>query len=304
MGHVRCDWQTGRQEVTVSREHTAGTDCVNVHEQAHAHDRDLLAACSGLHACVERGSRGDSVLPEGRATAPGFEASGLSPGDVCGSAYNRWKTEASSAFECDAYRAEVACLEATIGSRCGSGPDRGRNIGMGVGAAIGAVGGAIGGAFLGAGVLAPALNMTAGAAGALFGVLGGLLGGVIGLGIGAAIGSAFGASRLPQDACDELQDPANGALKDARDHVSSECSGAAAGRALPRPFGTDGRVNARFVEGVLAGPAPAKPTDGGAAQPTGALPPGARGPQGIVATAGRAAREPRGVPPADGEPRG
>ncbi|HEX8065482.1 MAG TPA: hypothetical protein VF520_03025 [Thermoleophilaceae bacterium] len=304
MGHVRCDWQTGRNEVTVAREHVAGTNCVDVHERAHESDRDLVAACRGLHECVERGSRGDSVLPAGRSTARGFESTGMSTGDLCLSAYNDWHTKASSAFECDAYRAEVACIQTTIDSRCGSGPDRPRNIGMGIGAAVGAVGGAIGGAVLGADVLAPALNMSAEAAGWLFGAVGGVLGGLIGLGIGAAIGSIFGASRLPEEACNELRDPQFGALKDARDHVESECSGAAAGRSLPRPFGADGRINAPYIEGLLSPAAPApRPTGGGAAKPTGALPPGSRGTRGVVATAGRAGRGPRSVPPDDGGPR-
>ncbi len=194
-GTTVCDRPSGTLSTTV-HEHCGG-DCVEVHEQTHV--QDDRECCERVGRCLSRAG--------GNAAAQA----------ACNNSYNAFYTATTDYTECNAYTAEVACLNQLIAREC-SGSSRSTSIGAIVGGATGAILGGIGGFLLG------------GIGGAIGGAL---LGGVVGTGLGAGIGYLAGG--VSGACCHTLA----AELAVAQGRAATHC---AAATHVPCPFRADGTI--------------------------------------------------------------
>lgn len=194
-GTTVCDRPSGTLSTTVN-EHCGG-NCVEVHEQTHV--QDDRECCERVGRCISRA--GGNIAAQ----------------TACDNAYSAFYTSTTDYTECNAYTAEVACLNQLISREC-SGSSRSTTIGAIVGGTAGAVLGGIGGFLLG------------GIGGAVGGAL---LGGLVGTGLGAGIGRLVGG--VSEACCNTIA----GELTFAQGRAATHC---AAATNVPCPFRADGTI--------------------------------------------------------------
>lgn len=102
-GKTICDPDTGKMVVTVS-ELCAG-DCIAQHEAIHV--RDIEPCCTALKACI---GRGRSAETDPGSAVPQADDPEDATRKQCIDTYNAWHRSVSNWTECNADKAEVACI--------------------------------------------------------------------------------------------------------------------------------------------------------------------------------------------------